>query len=190
MNLPFISDQTFEKQDYRLKGLPKAEYDNCTFINCDFTDTYLSAVSFIECQFKDCNLSGAKIKDSTFKEVLFTQSKLLGINFTECSEFLFSIEAHHCIFSFSSFYNKNLNQTHFNHCILEKVDFTNANLSKVHFEKSDLKHTIFENSNLEKANLISAYNFNINPVTNILKGAKFSKIGALNLLQNFQIVIE
>jgi uncharacterized protein YjbI with pentapeptide repeats len=190
MNLPFIADKIFQKQDYRTQALQKAEYDNCTFINCDFTDSYLSYVSFTDCEFKDCNLSGIKIKDTTFKDVLFTHSKLLGVHFNDCSDFLFSINANHSIFSFSSFYNKNLNKATFNNCIMEKVDFTDANLSQVKFLNTDLKYAVFENCNLEKADFTSASNFIINPSKNNIKKAKFSKEGALNLLQDYQIIIE
>ena len=190
MDLPFICDQTFEKQDYHTKGFLKGEYDNCTFINCDFTDCYLSAVSFIECEFKDCNLSGIKIKDATFNDVTFSHSKLLGINFSESGDFLFSLKAHHSNFSFSSFDNKNLNHTIFNNCILEKVDFTNANLMQARFDNSDLKHAIFDNTNLEKADLRTAVNFNINPEKNRIKAAKFSKEGALSLLNDYQVIVE
>lgn len=190
MNLPFIADKTFQKQDYRSNELPKAEYDNCIFINCDFTESYLSYVSFTDCEFKDCNLSGVKIKDTMFKDVTFNHSKILGVHFNECSDFLFSIMANHSTFSFSSFFNKNLNKTVFSSCILEQVDFTDSNLSQTQFIDSDLKHTIFENSNLEKADFRTARNFNINPNKNRIKNAKFTREGALNLLLDYQIIIE
>lgn len=190
MNLPFITDRIFEKQDYSQTSLPKAEYDNCTFIRCDFSDSFLSYVSFTACEFIDCNLSGIKIKDTLFKDILFSSSKILGVNFCECSDFLFSFKAEHSTFSFSSFFNKNLNSTSFKNCILENVDFTKANLFKAKFSDSDLKHAIFENTNLEQVDFRTATNFNINPAQNKLKHAKFSKNGALSLLNNLQIVVE
>lgn len=190
MNLPFITDRVFTKQDYRQTSLPKAEYDNCRFIHCDFSDSFLSYVSFTECEFKDCNLSGVKIKDTLFKDVLFSHSKILGVNFSECSDFLFSFKAEHSIFSFSSFFNKNLNNTSFKNCILESVDFTKTDLSKALFNNSNLKHAVFENTNLEQADFSTATHFNINPAHNKLKLAKFSKDGALNLLRPYQILIE
>ena len=190
MNLPFIVDKTFLKQDYHSKELPKAEYDNCNFINCDFSDSYLSYVSFTDCEFKDCNLSNVKIKDTIFKDVIFSHSKLLGVLFNECSDFLFAIQADHSILTFSSFYGKNLNKASFKNCIMDKVDFTNANASHVQFHNSNLKYAVFENSNLEKADFRTAINFNINPAKNRIKNAKFSREGALNLLLDYQIIID
>lgn len=190
MNLPFVADKTFEKEDYTSKSLLKAEYDNCSFINCDFSDSYLSAISFTDCEFSDCNLSSVKIKDTMFKDVLFKNSKLLGVNFNECSDFLFSFKAEYSIFSFSTFYNKNLNKPQFNQCTLEQVDFTNSNLAFAIFNNTSLKRSIFDNTNLEGADLRTATNFQIKPSSNILKKAKFSTSGALSLLESYQINIE
>ena len=39
MNLPFISDKTYANIDFTRKFLLKAEYDNCVFIDCLFTDS-------------------------------------------------------------------------------------------------------------------------------------------------------
>lgn len=190
MDLPFITDKTFSKQDYRNKELPKAEYDSCSFINCNFSESYLSYVSFTDCEFLDCNLSGVKIKDTQFKDVLFKDCKLLGINFSECSDFLFSIKAEDSNFSFSTFLGKNLNKPLFKNCNLEQVDFTEAHLAYTIFQDCNLKHAIFDNSNLEHADLRTAILFNINPERNRLKNAKFSKEGALNLLYSYQIIIQ
>lgn len=190
MDLPFIADKTYSKQDYRTTELPKAEYDSCTFINCNFSESYLSTLSFTECTFKDCNLSSVKIKGATFNDVQFLHCKILGVNFNDCNNFLFSFNAQHCIMSYSSFFSKNLNKTIFKNCILEKVDFSHTNLSQAKFIQTDLKYAIFENSNLEKADFTSAQNFYINPSKNNLKNAKFSKEGALSLLKDYQITIE
>ena len=189
MILPFISDTTFEKKDYTKSSLPKAEYDNCTFINCNFEESYLSAITFTACYFIDCNLSGVKVKDATFNDVHFSHCKILGVNFYECSDLLISLEAEHTNISFSSFHSKNLTKTNFKNCILEKVDFSHANLNQSQFIQTELQHAIFENSNLEKVDFSSAINFSINPSINNLKNAKFSKEGAISLLKDYQIII-
>ena len=49
---------------------------------------------------------------------------------------------------------------------------------------------MFHNSNLCKANFIGAINYSINPLTNSLKQAKFSKPEVLALLEHFEIIIE
>ena len=75
MNLPFIADKTFQGIDYTTNELPKAEYDNCTFIDCIFSDSYISNISFLESEFIDCNLSMAKSKNTTLKDMRFKNCK-------------------------------------------------------------------------------------------------------------------
>jgi uncharacterized protein YjbI with pentapeptide repeats len=58
------------------------------------------------------------------------------------------------------------------------------------FGKSDLTGSTFHNSNLSKANFIGAINYSINPLTNKLSKAKFSKPEALSLLDHLDIIIE
>jgi len=55
-------DSTFDKIDYTENPLPKGEYESCSFLNCDFSDSNLSEVIFMECEFENCNLSMAKLK--------------------------------------------------------------------------------------------------------------------------------
>ncbi|EGV42368.2 pentapeptide repeat-containing protein [Bizionia argentinensis JUB59] len=190
MNQPFICDQTFEKQNYTQKLLPKGEYDNCQFIDCDFSEVFLSSTSFMECEFINCNLSSAKVKGVMFKDVSFVECKLLGVLFQECNPFLFSISAKHSNFSYASFYAMKLTSMTFESCNLDHVDFTNANASKVKFIECSLSHAIFKNTNLEKTDLQTATNFSIQPEQNNIKQAKFSTMGALLLLNHYQITIE
>jgi len=71
MNLPLITDKTFNNIDYTINNLPKGEYDNCTFSNCNFSNTFLSGISFLECEFTDCNSSSFKLGETTFKDIIF-----------------------------------------------------------------------------------------------------------------------
>ncbi len=45
MNKPFVSDRTFKGQDYTKTRLPKAEYENCIFEGCNFSDGYLDIMT-------------------------------------------------------------------------------------------------------------------------------------------------
>ncbi|RYG06806.1 MAG: pentapeptide repeat-containing protein, partial [Chitinophagaceae bacterium] len=61
MSESYIAEQTFNKEDYTLTALPKAEYENCKFINCNFSSSDLSGVKFLDCEFISCNLSLASL---------------------------------------------------------------------------------------------------------------------------------
>ncbi|MFT5214696.1 MAG: hypothetical protein ACI9WV_002428, partial [Patiriisocius sp.] len=55
---------------------------------------------------------------------------------------------------------------------------------------SNLKEAIFNGTNLEQTDFITAFNFEINPEKNHLKGAKFSKENLFGLLSDYKIIIE
>jgi hypothetical protein len=73
---------------------------------------------------------------------------------------------------------------------LQEEDFTETVLMSSVFDNCDLGSAIFENTNLEKSDFKTAFNFNINPEKNRLKGAKFSKENLYGLLSDYKIIIE
>lgn len=169
---------------------PHDEYDNCTFIGCDLSNTNLSGTTFLECHFKGCNLSTALVRNTSFKEVTFTDCKLLGVNFSECNDFLLALSFSNCLLNLSSFFQLKLPSTNFQNCSLHETDFIETDLSKAVFDNCDMYRAVFENSNLEKADFRSSYNFIIDPERNKLKRALFSTTGIAGLLQGYDIIIE
>ena len=190
MTLPLIQDKTFKGKDYSVKHLPKAEYDNCTFVNCNFSNSFLSTIGFIECEFVDCNLSMVKAKQSTLKDIHFNNCKLVGFPFDTCNNFLMSLEFDQCNLNLASFNGLNLKGTRFNDCNLKEADFTETDLTGSMFSSCDLHRAIFDNSTLDKIDFTTAINFSINPENNKLKHAKFSQINAIRLLEKYNIKIE
>lgn len=186
----YFEDQTFESIDFSKKPLALGEYEGCSFINCNFSDTDLSEIQFIDCQFKSCNLSMVKTIKTSFNGIAFQDCKILGVNFENCSEFLFKVDFNKCILNFSSFYKRNLKKTAFQGCILQETDFTQADLTGALFDQCDLLNTKFEQTNLEKADLRSAVNYSIDPEINRVKKAKFSLQGITGLLDKYDIEIE
>lgn len=186
----FISDKTFTGISYTTTPLPKGEYDNCTFINCDFSESYLSNLSFLECEFINCNLSMVKTKGTALKDVIFNNCKLVGFPFHDCNPFLFTVTFNDCQLNLASFFNLKLKATTFKSCKLEQTDFTNTDLNQSKFIECNLYQTIFDNTNLENVDFYTSFNLNINPETNRIKNATFSKENALGLLNTYQITIE
>ena len=189
MNMEYFEDQVFDRKDFSETGLPKGEYDGCSFRQCNFSDNNLSGIIFSDCEFTGSNLSLVKTGQTTFREIKFKDCKLLGIHFENCSELLFSVDFDNCLLNLSSFYKRNLKKTKFTNCSLHEVDFTEANLALAVFENCDLAGAVFDHTNLEKADLISSFNYSIDPVTNSIKKAKFSQSGIHGLLDQFDIVI-
>ena len=52
MSKDFIEGQTFEGMDYTGKEPDKGAYEDCTFINCNFSNTDLSGLKFLECRLR------------------------------------------------------------------------------------------------------------------------------------------
>jgi len=190
MELPLTHNKTYKNIDYSVNNLPIGEYENCTFINCIFSESYISNISFLECEFIECNLSMAKCKQTMFKDVSFSKCKLVGFPFFTCNDFLISMSFNECNLNLAGFQNLNLKGTQFKDCNLQEADFTDTNLTNSRFLNCDLNRTIFDETNLENADLRTAINLLIDPDINRLKFAKFSKNNVAGLLKRYNIEIE
>ena len=124
------------------------------------------------------------------REVEFRECKLLGLSFSNCDQFLFSIKVENCNVDLSSFFKLKLKKTTFKNSSMHEVDFTEADLTQAIFDNCDLTDAIFINSNLEKADLSSGYNYSIDPEINKMKKAKFTWPGVVGLLDKYDIDID
>ena len=183
-------NKTFENINFSDNSIAKGEYDGCTFIRCDFSNADLSNFEFMECEFIGCNLSNINLTNTSLKDVAFQDSKMIGVNFEVCNPFLLNLRFTGCQLDFSSFYRLKLKGTNFGNCSFEEVDFTEADLTKAVFESCDFKKAVFEKTNVQQADFYTAFNYYIDPENNQLKKAKFSKEGALGLLEKYQILVK
>ncbi|MBP2832652.1 pentapeptide repeat-containing protein [Aquimarina sp. U1-2] len=185
-----IFDQTFKNDHFSGKKLPARAYDNCTFLNCDFTATNMSTVTFLECNFDTCNFDSTMLKETSFQGVVFKASKMLGVNIGSCNDFMFSAKFEDCNLDYSSFYGFTMKNTIFHNCSLKEADFTDADIVGSTFHDCDLAKAIFENTNAEKVDFSTAKNFTIDPEMNKLKKAKFSTSGLAGLLYKYDLEIK
>lgn len=88
--------EKFENIDFSEKILRNREFYKCEFVRCNFMKSDLRGNSFEDCNFKDCNFSMTDIDGLGLRNVKFSGSKLLGIDFTRCNEFIFSFEFDNC----------------------------------------------------------------------------------------------
>lgn len=144
----------------------------------------------MECSFDYCNLSMAKLNDTSLKDVRFSNCKLLGLNFKDCRTFLLSLDFEDCLLNFASFLLLTLKGIRFRNCQLQEVDFAETDLTGALFDNCDLSGAIFEYSVLKKADFRTAFNYSIDPETNSIKKAKFSRESLAGLLGKYDIEIE
>ena len=183
-------DKTFTSVDYTDKKLRGREFLRCEFVNCDFSNSDLGDNDFADCHFKNCNFSLAKVSGTGFSDVKFTGCKVLGIDFSKSSKFLFSFSFEHCHLDYSTFFGRKLKKTKFIECSLKETDFEEADLTASVFHNCDLTGATFIKSVLEKTDFRTARHFNIDPAANKVKGAKFSNEGLIGLLYKYQLDID
>lgn len=185
----YFDSETFSKIDFTKIKITKGEYSNCTFTNCNFEGIHASNIQFVECEFIDCNFSNTIVTNTAFKDVNFIKCKMIGVKFNECDSFLLQFSFTECQLNYSSFYQLKTPKTRFKKCNLQEADFTESIFTESIFDNCDLKLAIFDRTNIEKSDFSTAFNFNINPEENSLKGAKFSKDNVVGLLSVYKVIV-
>lgn len=185
MGNSYYLDKTFKN----LKSLEPGDYENCEFLQCNFSNYSFKEINFIDCHFLDCNFSLSNFNQTLLQNIHFKDSKLTGTNFSNAKDFGLALNFENSQLNQSNFYRKNLKKTFFKKCQMQEIDFSEANLSEAIIEDSDLLNTIFDQTNLEKANFESAFNYRINPENNRIKKAIFSSNGLAGLLDKYDIQI-
>jgi fluoroquinolone resistance protein len=144
----------------------------------------------MECQFESCNLSLIKLSDSGLQNIILKDCKLSGADFSKSRDFLFEANFNNCILDNAIFYKKKNKGAKFADCSMVETDFTEADLTDVHFINCNLNRTFFNHTTLKNADLLTSYNFIIDPDINMLKKARFSVHGLPGLLAKYDIRIE
>ena len=94
----------FENKDFTNHGIPVGEYEDCSFVNCNFSQIDLSNFIFINCHFIGSNLSLVKLINTVFREVVFKECKMIGLFFDKVNSFGLALSFEQCNLSNSSFY--------------------------------------------------------------------------------------
>lgn len=183
-------DQTFSGIDFSTKGIDGIEYNGCRFENCNFTNLQLRGVEFIDCEMVQCNLSQVKLPKAGLKNVSFTGCKLLGVDFSLASDFLFAATFDECNLDYAIFIKKSMKGFLFRKSSLKAAIFENCTLSNAIFDNCDLTGTTFVQNNLQQADFRTASGYIIDINQNKIKGGKFSYPGIIGLLDSYQIDIE
>lgn len=189
MEQKYHEEEKFEKIDFTETPMAKGAYEGCLFSRCDLSNADLSAIKFMECEFDGCNMSMAKLTNTLFRDVKFKDSKMLGLQFENCSDLLLSVSFNSCNLGHSSFYKVPLHKTIFADCLLHGIDFSESDLSGSVFKNCDFAGAIFDNTNLEKTDFRTSLNYAIDPERNRIRKGTFSLPEVLGLLGKHDIEI-
>jgi uncharacterized protein YjbI with pentapeptide repeats len=125
-----------------------------------------------------------------FNDILFKGCKLMGLNFSQCSQFSFDLKFSHCIINSCNFSELKMKNSEFTNCKIKDSYFQETFLAGVLFDGSSFEGTLFHNANLEEASFCNATGYNIDPRVNKVRKAKFTVPDVLNLLSGFEIEIK
>lgn len=183
------SEETFSKlnlieAEVRGKEFDKCRFEKSSFLQCDF-----QACRFIDCTFSGCMISATKFKSSTLVDTLFTDSKIMGIDWTRIANargFQFTkCELLNLGFGFMKLPNMIMTD-----CAAHEVDLMETDCTGAVFDGTDFHKSLFLRTNLTNASFRRAYNYAIDFHHNTLKNAVFTMPEAASLLQYLEIVIE
>ncbi len=184
-----FDDIIFEQISYVEKSLAGKEFENCIFRKCDLSKSVLANNIFIDCRFEACNLSMSKLNGSSMQNIKFFDCKILGVDFSQCKDFLFEVYFDNSVLDYAVFMGKKMTKTQFIKSSLKEVNFIQADLSTSQFDQTDLSGAVFNETNLSGVDFRSAYNYSIDPQLNTIKKARFSSDGLAGLLTRYQIII-
>ena len=124
------------------------------------------------------------------KDVKFRNCKLLGLKFSDCHDFLLTLDFEDCILNYCSFFKLKLQDTRFANCKLEEADFVETDLTRSTFLNCDLNGALFDNTILVRSDLRTSINFSIDPEKNNISRGKFSINNIAGLLNKYEIDID
>jgi fluoroquinolone resistance protein len=182
-------DKTFESISFAGQITRDVEYNNCVFKKCDMADAQFLQCKFISCVFEHCNLSMIHLNRTTLTDSVFKDCKILGVNFSQCQDFLFSVRFETCLLDYSSFQQKKMPKTKFIKSSLKETTFTQANLAGSIFDECNLLETVFRNTDLTGVNFSTALNYIIDPELNVMNKAIFSAHGLEGLLYKYNLKV-
>lgn len=184
-----IENETYTPKNISTLTWNDEEFCNCEFHHLDLPSVVFKNCKFFECKFYHCNLSNLKVDSSTFRDNFFSQSKVIGINWTYATS-VSTLKFDQSILDYSVFMGLQLKASVFSNSSLKKVDFSGCHLRNSDFRKCDLLEATFNNSNLELCDFREAINYLIDLSTVKLSKAKFSFPEAMGLLKVLDIHIE
>jgi fluoroquinolone resistance protein len=187
-------NQSYYRESHKLltvnaEIISNKEFEECIFEKINLTGCTFSRCKFINCKFIECMFSAIKPTDSMFNDAEFTDSKIIGFDWTMVKS-VYGLSFHNSQINYSNFRFLKLQKLKLINCIAKEVDFTEADLSEGDFTGTDFEGSRFFKTNLSKANFKLAKNYFIDIKTNILKKAVFSYPEAMNLLQTLDIIVE
>lgn len=177
-----IESREFSEADVSyLATLETLEFDDCDFVDIDFSTIPTKASAFIDCKFTRCRMANQDFLNASLRSPVFESCNLLGINWSDLKNFD-SPSFKDCKLNFSSFQRLKLKNVKFLSCSALESDFSDTDLTSCSFQETSLAGANFSRAVLTNADFRSAKDYAIDLRTAKIKGAKFSWPEAASLI--------
>lgn len=185
------SDGHFAGTDCNQSTLEGADFTNCVFNRCNFSQAKLKKDAFEACTFNHCNFNNTQLVNTILRGSTFHTCSFIGVDFSTIPQTLpLLLSFLDCNLEYAHLSAMRLEKSHFKNCKLTEADFSETQLCESSFEFSELTRTIFHHTNLTRCDFRGAVNYSFDARQNQLKGARFSEPEVMNLLNSFGIIIE
>lgn len=184
---------SYDGLDFAQHRFTQIEWEDCVFTGCDFSQAQFVGCRILDCRFINCNFSLARFDRSRLYQVSFTDSKLLGIDWTKALWSTNGVAPElnfvRCNLSDSSFFGLFLQHSRITECRIHGCDFRNADLRHSHIKSSDLAETSLAHANLDSVDFTGSQNIVLEPGLNNLQGTKLPSFEALALVQRHGVIL-
>jgi fluoroquinolone resistance protein len=165
-----FEDLTFTALDLQGLDLGAREFTGCSFHGCKVQETRWKGSRLDECRFERCDLTRMQPRGVLAHDVRFSDSKLMGVEWTELGQFprLGFVD---CVLDFASFVALSLRKTEFRGCKIEEANFFDTDLREADFAGCDLRGSMFRGCKLGKTDFSAATGVFFDPAINEARGA-------------------
>ena len=172
----------------------RSVFDDCSFVDCDFSGALIEDCRFRDCDFQNSNLSVMRWNRSKVIGVDFRHCKVTGVDWTTLDWSSYRLGSpllfEWCDISLSVFNSLVLRGLCLRDCTAHEVDFSDCDLEGAEFCRSDFQEARFSSCRLDRCNFRGATNYVVNPLENSIEKAQFSTPEVLTLLNCFNLEIK
>ncbi|MEG1699813.1 MAG: pentapeptide repeat-containing protein [Alistipes sp.] len=152
-------------------ALPKSQFSDVVFRNCDLSNADWRGCSFHRVEFVDCKLMGTNLCEVTWNNVSLVNCKAELANFTSGRMRVVSFD--HAL----------MRSAAFDECRFERVEFVHCDLAMAEFHRTRLKNISLADSDIRGIRVGEIDSFE-------LKGLIISQLQALDLVRLLGVEIE
>lgn len=194
MDENYFENQKFENLKLNGEIFRDFRFIDCTFTNCTFENCKLAWSRFTDCKFQKCAVISPDSEESCIQLAEFTDCSLVGINWnslTPKGRFSDPIRMlQNCRMKYNTFSGNAFRKFDFSGNQIVDSMFSECELPESSFQGCRLEGTEFFRCDVRKADFRDASGYQIDVMTNKLKGARFSFPEVINLLNGLGIRVD